>query len=98
MTQSIAGHIRREIITNAATNMVFNGAIAWLLLKETGPLSWWGAQSFSFDIIATAFLLPGGVDHGWSKVIGGAVFVVVGIVVSFAFQWVHRTVIERENP
>jgi len=50
-------HIRKESITNGISNMLFNGVIAWLLLRSKGTLSLWGEHSFGVDLIATAFLL-----------------------------------------
>ena len=38
--------------------MIFNGLIAWLLLRGGPALGWSGAGSFVGDIFATALLLP----------------------------------------
>ncbi len=38
--------------------MIFNGLIAWLLLRNGSPLGWTGQGNFVGDIIATAFILP----------------------------------------
>lgn len=51
-------YIKKEAITNGGSNVVFNGVIAFLLLKNTGPLQWFGEHSFVIDIMATAFILP----------------------------------------
>jgi len=38
-------------------NTLFNGVIAWLLLRSQETLPFWGEHSFGVDLIATAFLL-----------------------------------------
>jgi hypothetical protein len=40
------------------SNAVFNGLIAWLLLRSSPPLTWGGEHSFAVDIVATSLLLP----------------------------------------
>lgn len=57
MHVDVLRHIRKESITNGLTNTLFNGVIAWWLLRSKGTLSLWGAHSFGVDLIATAFLL-----------------------------------------
>jgi hypothetical protein len=58
MTPELARHIKKEISLNGLTNAFFNGVIAWWLLKDVPAMDWWGAHSFGFDILATAFILP----------------------------------------
>ena len=38
--------------------MIFNGLIAWLLMKSGPALAWGGDHSFAVDVIATGLLLP----------------------------------------
>jgi hypothetical protein len=38
--------------------MVFNGLIAWLLLRNGPALTWGGKHSFAVDVLATGLLLP----------------------------------------
>ena len=59
MTTSKAGqHIKHEILVGGLSNTIFNGIIAWLLLRSGPALAWGGDHSFAVDVIATAFLLP----------------------------------------
>lgn len=59
MTESAArGHLRHEILVGGISNAVFNGLIAWLLIKSGPALRWAGDHSFAVDVIATALLLP----------------------------------------
>jgi len=51
-------HIRHEVLVSGISNTVFNGVIAWLLLKNGPALRWSGEHSFAVDVIATGFLLP----------------------------------------
>jgi len=44
--------------TNGLTNAVANGGICWLLVKDNGPITWWGSSNFGGDLLATGFLLP----------------------------------------
>jgi hypothetical protein len=48
-------HLKHEALVGGVSNTIFNGLIAWLLLRS-GPALGWG--NFSGDIIATALLLP----------------------------------------
>jgi hypothetical protein len=48
-------HLQHEVLVGGVSNTIFNGLIAWLLLKS-GPGLGWG--DFSGDIIATALILP----------------------------------------
>lgn len=54
----LAEHIRKEATTNGLTNTLFNGVIAWLLLKGGDDLGWTGHGNFVIDVVATAFILP----------------------------------------
>ena len=51
-------HIRHEVLVSAASNVIFNGILAWLLLNGGPNLGWSGENSFTVDIIATGLLLP----------------------------------------
>ncbi len=51
-------HLKHEALVGGVSNTVFNGLIAWLLLKGGGALTWSGSSSFVVDIFATAFILP----------------------------------------
>lgn len=55
---SASEHLRHEVLVGGISNTVFNGLIAWLLLKSGPALAWGGDHSFAVDVIATAFLLP----------------------------------------
>ncbi len=39
-------------------NVVLNGAIAWLLLRNETSLTLWGEGGFGADLLITAFLMP----------------------------------------
>ena len=59
MTAATGGdHIRHEILVGGISNMIFNGLIAWLLMKSGPALAWGGDHSFAVDVIATGLLLP----------------------------------------
>ena len=59
MTAATAkAHIRHEILVGGISNMIFNGLIAWLLMKSGPALAWGGDHSFAVDVIATGLLLP----------------------------------------
>ena len=51
-------HLKKEAWVGGVSNAIFNGLIAWLLLKSGPALAWGGQHSFAVDIIATSFLLP----------------------------------------
>lgn len=51
-------HLRHEILVGGISNTVFNGLIAWLLLRSGPNLEWGGKHSFAVDVIATGLLLP----------------------------------------
>lgn len=55
---NISDYIKKETTINAISNTLFNGVIAWLLLRGGDALQWGGEHSFVIDIIATAFILP----------------------------------------
>jgi hypothetical protein len=57
-TSTPAQHIKHEILVGGVSNTVFNGVIAWLLLRSGPALAWGGEHSFAVDVIATAFILP----------------------------------------
>jgi len=58
MTKEAKLHLRHEALVGGISNTVFNGAIAWWLLKDGPALAWSGEHSFVIDIFATAFILP----------------------------------------
>jgi hypothetical protein len=58
MTKEAKGHLRYEVLVGGISNAVFNGGIAWWLLKDGPALAWSGEHSFVIDIFATAFILP----------------------------------------
>ena len=58
MTAQAKDHLKHEALVGGISNMVFNGLIAWLLLKGGAALTWGGDNSFVVDIVATAFILP----------------------------------------
>lgn len=51
-------HLRHEVLVGGVSNMLFNGVIAWLLLRNGPALAWGGQNSFAVDIVATGLLLP----------------------------------------
>lgn len=51
-------HIQHEILVCGASNTVFNGLSAWLLMKGGPSLQWSGDHTFVVDLVATAFILP----------------------------------------
>jgi len=58
MTQDSRSHLVHEVVVGGGSNTVFNGLIAWLMLKSGPPMVWSGPHSFAVDIAATALLLP----------------------------------------
>lgn len=58
MDREIFSHIRKESIVNTILNAVFNGIIAWFILRSKGVLVIWGGENnFGEDIAITAVLL-----------------------------------------
>ena len=57
-TQNISSTIRHETMVSGVSNTVFNGLIAWLLLRAGSNLTLAGEHSFAIDVAATAFILP----------------------------------------
>ena len=58
MTDDSRSHLAHEVLVGGVSNTVFNGLIAWLMLRGGPPMVWSGAHSFAADIAATALLLP----------------------------------------
>ena len=58
MSVEAVKHLKHEAIVGGLSNAVFNGVIAWLLLRSGPNLLWHDESSFAIDIIATALLLP----------------------------------------
>ena len=59
MTDDSKSHLVHEVLVGGVSNAVFNGLIAWLMLRNGPPMRWAGEHSFAVDIAATALLLPG---------------------------------------
>jgi len=57
MSSHLQQYILKESTINFVTNAFFNGVIAWFLLRNGTDLTMWGAHSFAFDLMATAFIL-----------------------------------------
>lgn len=55
---SLDALIRKEALVAGVSNTVFNGLIAWLLLKGGENMTLGGSGSYAIDIVATAFILP----------------------------------------
>ena len=51
-------HLQHEALVGGVSNAIFNGLIAWLLLRSGPSLAWGGEHSFAVDVVATALLLP----------------------------------------
>lgn len=58
MADDAISHLKHEALVGGGSNAVFNGLIAWLLIRNGPPLQWGGDHSFAVDVLATAFLLP----------------------------------------
>ncbi len=56
--QHIATTIRHETLVSGISNTIFNGLIAWLLLRAGSNLTLGGEHNFAIDVAATAFILP----------------------------------------
>ncbi len=56
--QHIASTIRHETLVSGISNTIFNGLIAWLLLRAGSKLTLTGEHSYAIDVAATAFILP----------------------------------------
>lgn len=55
---AVRNQFRHEVLVSGISNTIFNGLIAWLLLRGGSNLTLGGEHSYIIDIIATAFLLP----------------------------------------
>lgn len=58
MTANAGAHLKHEVLVGGISNTLFNGLIAWLMLRGGPALAWEGENSFVVDIFATALLLP----------------------------------------
>ncbi len=58
MSDRAKAHLKHEVLVSGLSNTVFNGLIAWLLLRTGPALAWSGEHSFVVDVFATALLLP----------------------------------------
>lgn len=57
MTDTLKVHIRVQSRNNFVINLLLNGVLAWVLLKDKGALSAWGDPGFGADLVITGFLL-----------------------------------------
>ncbi len=57
MAAEFATHIRREACTNGITNCVFNGVIAWYLVRTKDAIPVWGGHGLLVDFFATGLIL-----------------------------------------
>ncbi len=55
MADSARAHLKHEVLVGGISNTIFNGLIAWLLLRNGPDL---GFGNIAGDVIATALLLP----------------------------------------
>lgn len=55
---TLKSQIQHEMVVAGGSNMVFNGIIAWLLLRSGSNLTLTGEHSYAMDVLATAFILP----------------------------------------
>ena len=51
-------HLKHEILVGGISNTIFNGLIAWLLLKSGPALAWGGEHSFVVDVMAGLLVIP----------------------------------------
>ncbi len=51
-------HVDKEILIGGISNTVFNGVIAWLIVRNGGDLFLAGEKGYAVDLVATAFILP----------------------------------------
>lgn len=58
MSSDAIAHLKHEVLVGGLSNAVFNGLIAWLLIRKGPALAWGGEHSFAVDVFATALLLP----------------------------------------
>ena len=58
MADNARAHLKHEVLVGGISNMIFNGLIAWLLLRNGPAQTWGGSHSFAIDVVATAFILP----------------------------------------
>ena len=58
MSIDARAHLQHEVLVGGISNTVFNGLIAWLMLRGGPGMAWSGEHSFVVDVMATALLLP----------------------------------------
>lgn len=58
MKDDARAHLKHEALVGGISNAIFNGLIAWLLIRSGPALAWGGKHSFAVDVVATALLLP----------------------------------------
>lgn len=57
MSADLSAHIKREVAMNGFMNAIFNGGIAWWLLKDGAPLTLGGSTGMGVDMAATGAIL-----------------------------------------
>ncbi len=57
MSPSFVSHVTREAVINGITNAVFNGGIAWWLVKHREAVPVWGGNGLAVDFAATGLIL-----------------------------------------
>lgn len=57
MSRDFDAHVRKGAVTNFAANLLINGALAYVLLREHRALTSFGEASYGFDLLITGFLL-----------------------------------------
>ena len=58
MSEATREHLKHEALVSGLSNALFNGIIAWFLIRSGPALQWGGEHSFAIDVTATALLLP----------------------------------------
>lgn len=57
MSTQFAAQVRHEAITNGITNCLFNGVIAWFLVRAKEAMPVWGGHGLLVDFFATGLIL-----------------------------------------
>jgi hypothetical protein len=50
--------IVKQALVPALVNLVLNGLISWLVLRNVASITLWGKPSIALDLLLTAFLIP----------------------------------------
>jgi hypothetical protein len=56
--QPYQADVKKEMLIGGLSNTLFNGVIAWLLLRNGDDLILAGESGYAVDLLATAFILP----------------------------------------